>query len=77
MLDGCEQKLKSLPSHDERGKFTSRSMHTIWHGVYDQFIVALLNNYSTLPDYRTLPMSEVRFLYRALVPFLKRALAQP
>jgi hypothetical protein len=50
-------------------------MHTIWSGVYDHFLIALLNNYSTLPDYRTLPLSEMRFLYKALVPFLRRAAA--
>ncbi len=72
VVDGCEQKLKSLPTHDERGKFSARTIHTIWHGVYDHFLIALLNNYATLPDYRTLQLSEVRFLYKALVPYLKR-----
>lgn len=77
MIGGAEQKLKCVPFRDDLGRFAQYSIHTIQSGVYDHFLIALLDNYSTLPDYRTLPLSEMRFLYRALVPFLKRVAAAP
>jgi hypothetical protein len=62
---------------DELGKRLPYSVHTVWGGVYDHFLVAILTNYTTLPDYRTLPISEIRWLYRALHGYLKRTTAPP
>lgn len=51
------------------------SVHTIGHGVIDVFVVALLSNYPGLPDYRTLKLSEVIWLYSTLRNYLLKVTA--
>ena len=59
-----------LPDYKERGTERWCIAHT-WLNVYREMLYQICLDYSGLPDFRTLTLSDITFFYDGLRPTLK------